>query len=228
MTRPLKIILAIVALIVGLIGIWWAISALQNRPADGVIKDKDTNEVFDTTHEDPQTGGGIAKQSSIRIFGSENLAKQARDTNGKTGRYVLAIQEAIWSYSSTILKDEYPTITIRPQTLSITKELIKGEIRVGQTDIILPLSAEITPTGETAVVVINKGGTELGGDFVFVGGITNNEQFLFEITQKDTKSTDLIIKSYGGYRQAALKYLASLGYHVPDFSITFEGYESVF
>lgn len=228
MTKQARIALFIIALLIAVPVIWWGISNFSNQTKDGVIKDRDTGELLDTSDDGPQTGGDIAKRSDIVLFGVENLAKVAREKNGKTGRYLLAVQDALWSYAEKRLEKKFPTLTIRPQSLSVNQTQITGDVRIGQTDTIVPFRADITPNNEAAIVIINKDGTEYGGSFIFVGGIANEEEYLFKITQDNDKSTDLVVQSYGGYKEAAMKYLTSLGYNVPDFSIKFINYESVF
>ena len=69
-------------------------------------------------------------------------------------------------------------------------------------------------------------GTKDEGFIVF--SIENENEFLYTITQKNDTSTDLAIQSYGGYWEAAMKYLYSIGYNIPDFSIELVDYEGVF
>lgn len=229
MTNRTKIvIIALALLIITPLVIWGVGSVVNNSSNSTVIKDKDTGETLDTSDEGIQTGGGIAKKSDIVLFGSENLAKVARDKNKATGRYLIATQDALWAYGEKRLEKEFPTLTIRPQNLIVTSEKISGEIRIGQTDTIVPFRVDIAKGNDAAIVTINENGSEHGGKFVFVGGIENEDELLYTITQKNDTSTDLVIQSYGGYWEAAMKYLYSIGYNIPDFSIELLNFEGVF
>lgn len=229
MTKRARIVIITVILLVLVPILIWGISSIAtNRTSDRVVRDKDTGEVLDTSDPGQQTGGDIAKKSDIVLFGSENLAKVAREKNKVTGRYLIAVQDALWAYGENRLKKEFPTLTVRPQNLVVTAEKITGEIRIGQTDVVVPFKADIMKGNEAAIVTINKNGTEHGGTFIFVGGLENEDEFLYTITQKNDTSTDIAIQSYGGYWEAAMKYLHSIGYNIPDFSIELVDHKGVF
>lgn len=62
--------------------------------------------------------------------------------------------------------------------------------------------------------------------FIYVNGLHNTKRQEFHIRQKDTTSTDLIISATN--REAAVTYITSLGYKVPDFHVSFLHYRNPF
>ncbi len=61
---------------------------------------------------------------------------------------------------------------------------------------------------------------------VYVNKLNSTNNNSFTISQKNNTSTDLIISATN--KEASLQYVSSLGYKVPDFTITFTNYRSVF
>lgn len=229
MTKQQKILIVIVVVFVALPLGWWVVTSFMNGSFSGsVIRDKDTGEVFDTEKKDPETGGFSPNKGDAQIFGTEPLIRELLAINGRTGGVVKTIQDAVWVYNKERHNETYKTVTIRPQGLSVSSESVTGELRLGQTETIVPFSAAISKGSDTAVVTINKDGTDHKGTFVYVGGLESEDMLLFNIKQKDYTSSDLVVTSYAGYREAALQHLISLGYNVPDFRITFTNYESVY
>ncbi len=229
MTRQQKLVLIIVG-VLAVIGVIIGIFAI-NRGDSTVITDRDTGETLDLEPEFRQETGGVLEDSSpVTLFGLINLSEEiTRINNSSTGPYFDTIKLALWDYSENRLDDSYTTLTIRPQDLQISGTTITTSVRLGQTDEILPISITVSDDKSNAITTINEGGdeTQHGGKYIYVSGF-EDPQLLFTIQQKDDSTSDLVINAYSGYKESALKYIESLGYNVPDFTITFEEYENPF
>lgn len=208
--------------------VWYAISATdQKGETETTIVDKDTGETFDPAAEIVNTGGNDPTVGDTYLFGILNLTEQTID-NSVSADFIRDVRKALWQYGDDQLKKEFETLTIRPQSLKVNGQVISGELRLGQTETIVPIEILVSSNGKAALTTINKDSNSHGGVFVYVGGVNNPDKLLFSITQDSTRSSNLTIQAFEGYREASLKYIESLGYNVPDFSITFANYESVF
>ena len=221
----------IVIVVIGLLAISVGAFIFNNKKDTSVIKDQDTGEILQLNPEfSQQTGGGLEFKSPVTLFGISHLSETIIiENNGSTGAYFDTIKNALWEYSKNRLDDSFTTITVRPQDIKVDGNTITGSLRLGQTDEIIPLLITKTDSDENAIVTINKEGesNQYGGVFVYVSGVQKSKM-LFEIYQKNNRSSDLVIKAYTGYKESALKYIESIGYRVPDFVITFEEYENPF
>lgn len=224
MNRRILVPLILAVIIIGGIGVWWFFST--PRSTDTKIVDRDTGEVFDKTVNTQSTGAPSDNQSSIKLFGIEDFIKTLSSKGHQTD-FVDSVKESLWTYSNKRLNDSFPSLTLRPQNMIISKSLVTGEVRLGQTNEIIPIAIHISTNDSVAIVDINKGNSSHGGTFEYVGGINNPANLQFTITQTNDTSTDLSIQTYSN-REAALQYIESLGYNVPDFSITFSNYENPF
>ncbi len=219
--RTLLVLLAVFVLI-GIPLLLWAVSSSVSQNSNNTtIVDRDTGEKFNPEDNKFQTGGSINRESPIQLFGIENFSKVARESNTDTGGYLTAIKEALWNFSKERLDNKFPTLTVRPQDLKVSDTAFSGFVRIGQTDTIVQIKGTITSGRETAIVYINTDNSDYEGEYIYVGGIRNPDQYLFTISQKDSKTTDLVIDTIPGYTEPSLKYIESLGYSVPDFSISF-------
>lgn len=225
--RLIAIILA-VGLFVVIPLIWFAVSRVtEDRGSETTIIDRDTGERFDPEAEIVSTGGDDPLVGSTQLFGILGLSTIVIDNQLATG-FIQDVRQALWQYGDTHLEGEYETLTLRPGSLVRSDRVFTGEVRLGQTDSLVPIWIEVSRNGEAAVVKINEGQNSHNGAFMFVGGLLRDDQYLFTIKQTSTRSTDLTITAFEGYRNPALRYIDELGYTVSDFKITFENYESVF
>ncbi len=227
MTKKQQLITLIGIGVFILIPVVWIIAIQATgspKTSSTTIIDIDTGETFNPEAK-INTGGNIEGQSPVQLFGIKNIAQLAVDKSLATG-FVSSVRDALGNYSKDRLKEEFSTLTLRPQNLTVGSDVISGEIRLGQTDVILPIQIALSSKQQAAVVTINKDGSLHGGTFVFVGGVNNPENLLYKITQKDDRSSELIITAYQGYRELALKYIESLGYNIPDFLITINNYRN--
>lgn len=222
------ILITLIVLFIVLPVAFWGISAINRQSStDTVIRDKDTGEVFDSRENAVQTGGSGVETGTGVLFGIEPLTDQLIKEK-RSVSYVDSLKQALWDFNKQRADNKFKSITMRPQDLKITDTIITGSIRIDQTDTMLPISIQPSRTNAAAIVTINKDGSEYGGVFVFVGKLKSPQNLLFTITQKNSSSTDLVIQTYEGYREAALRYLESIGYNVPDFTIEFTNYENPF
>lgn len=199
----------------------------NSSQGDSVLTDRDTGESRDLNPSTQQDTGGAAEDTGEAVvFGLEDLSKNIRESgDGTTGGYFSSIRKAIWEFSSSRLEDKFVSLTVRPQDTVVKGSEISSTLRVGQTDEMLPIHIAVSNNKDAAVITINKDGSQHGGTFVYVSGIETTS-FLYSISQVDYSSSDLLITAYAGNRESALNYIESLGYHVPDFSITFNDYRS--
>lgn len=228
--RTIAIFILIAAVVVVPLAIW-GITNISNDQNGGEnaqrIVDKDTGEIYDATVNNLDTGGSGGYQGDAKLFGLQPFTKTVLNDGGKVG-YVDSIRKALWRFDEERLDGEFASLTLRPQGMDITDTRVTGTIRLGQSDTVLPITITPTEGKERAIIEINKDGSDFDGTFVFVGGLDNSETLLFTVSQKDTKTTDLFIDTYDGYREAALEYIEGLGYAVPDFKIEFTNYENPF
>lgn len=227
-----KNIIAIIGLFLATILVIVAASFLLSKPASTPtsLVDQDTGEVYDITINNVETGGG-AFTSEVHIFGIEPFLQTLASKNYGNSDFASAVKNALYQYSSDRLNDTFTSITLRPQNLVIEKSVIRGEIRLGETDEILPIIITPSETKATAVIVINKNNSSHDGTFVYVGGLSPEFQadnLQSTVSQVDDHSSDLLISTYSN-RESGLQYLEQLGYNIPDFSIRFDNnYENPF
>lgn len=226
-----RILFIVLSIMVAGVLIFLTINSLSSTPSKvttNIITDKDTGEKYDPKYA-VKTGAPSAKISDTILFGIEPLIATVRQSELKeTGGFILATKEALWKFSSDRLDNSFTSLTFRPQDTVINGNVITSTVRLGQSDTIVPITVSITKNKKTAIVSINKGQKEHGDEFVYMGGINNERNLLFTITQPDYSSTHLTITTYGGYREAALQYLIELGYSIPDLDIEFTNYENPF
>lgn len=212
-----------------IVGLFIYLGVRSSSQGDGVITDRDTGESreLDPTSQQ-ETGAAAVDEEVIIVFGLEDLSTAIRDGgDGTTGKYFSSIRKAIWAYSSERLTEDFSSVTLRPQDTVVTGREITSTLRLGQTDQLVPIKIVVSDNKKAAVVTINEAGTQYGGTFIYVSDI-EADSFLYSIVQINSTSTDLRITAYPGNRESALNYIESLGYHVPDFSITFSDYRSPF
>jgi hypothetical protein len=228
MSRRAVVISLILGVFILIPLILWGISIGQNRSSgDGVIRDRDTGEVYNENVNSIQTGGSGVTTGSTQLFGIEPFAERLIN-EGKSVSYVDSLRQALWGFSNDRLNNEFESITLRPQGLEIRSDVSTGSIRLGQTDTVIPISIHPSRSGAAAIITINQDSDTYDGTYIYVGGIKSPQNLLFTIEQKNTTSSDLIIRTYEGYREVALEYIESIGYNVPDFRIEFTNYENPF
>lgn len=222
------ILIILIVLFIVLPVAFWGISAINRQSStDTVIRDKDTGELFDSRENNIETGGsGVATGTGV-LFGIKPLTDQLIKEKRPVG-YVDSVRQALWDFNKQRSNNTLKSITVRPQDLKITGDSITTTIRLDQTDTILPITIRPSSTSVAAIVTINENDSAYGGKFVYVGKINSPQNLLFSITQKNSSSSDLVIQTYEGYRDAALRYIESIGYNVPDFKIEFTNYENPF
>lgn len=221
-----RIILIVLAIVIIIIPLAWFLTGQGSSEDSDTLVDRDTGEelLLETINLD--TGASI-NASTTRVLGLTNLAEEA-DSKDIGGGYISTLREGIGKYGDTRLNNEYQTLTVRPQSLKFSSTVIRGEIRLGQTDEIVPFSIRITQDKTSGILYINESGETHDGTFVYVGGIENNNRQLYDIRQENDTSAKIIIDTYAGYREAAMNYLESIGYNIPDLEISFTNYESPF
>lgn len=228
-TQRRLFIIVLTVLLVGGVGLVIYNIVSRNNASDTVLKDKDTGESIDLSPEaQASTGGDSEATSKVILFGLADTIKKVRDGNDKTtGSFITSVRDAIWSYSLTRTNDAFPTITILPAELKLEGNTITSRIRLGQDSAkFASIRIELSNERKSAIVTIDDQSqlNEYKGKFVYVGGLESPSP-LFEIGQKNTTSTDLIVEAIEGNREGALNHLVSAGYNVSDFNIEFTHYE---
>jgi hypothetical protein len=218
MSQRQKIILgSILAIIIIVPIIWWTVS--RTTSDSSIITDRDTGEVFNPEVNSEDTGGGSNVVSPVILFGIEPFTEKQLELSSSVG-YVNSVKAALWDFSQKRLDDEFSSLTLRPNGLSVSDNEIRGTVRLGQTDAIIPVIIRPNTTGGDAIITLNEDGSQYGGTYSYVGGINNPNNLLFTISQPDNTSERIEIQSYGNYYEAAFEYLESVGYRVPDLTIT--------
>lgn len=215
--KKIVILLVIAFLLIVATVVWIAV---QRTSGDSIVRDKDTGETFDPKAPRENTGGNGSLVSTVQLFGIEQAIKSLSGNESIVG-YSDDIKASIWQFSHDRLNNEFQTITLRPQNLEQKDATITGELRLGQSDTIIPIVIKPTSTERHAIISINNDNNAYGGTFVYMGGINNPDNLLFTIEQVSRSSDKLRVISYGGYNEAALEYLESIGYHIPDLDISF-------
>lgn len=227
MNRRSVTITTIILFILVLVGYWAFTSVNRQSSTDTIIRDKDTGEVFDSSENNIQTGGSGTNTGKGVLFGIEPLTnKLIQEKRGVA--YIESVRQALWDFNKQRADNKLKSITVRPQDVSLDIDTIKASIRLDQSDTILPIIIQPSSTNNAAIITINKDGDSYGGTFVYVGKINAPQNLLFTIKQKNDSSSDIVVQTYEGYREAALRYLESIGYDVPDFEIEFTNYENPF
>jgi hypothetical protein len=153
MNKRLIIIIILVIFVIIPLVVFGIISFISNnQPNDNQIKnviDRDTGVVltYDETKE-PETDGN----SDVIIIGIEKLI----DDNFFPGQIDI-IKGYLNSYATGQLNDEYTTITLIPSTYKNNNGIIAVDIRLGQSDTIVPAIITMLDTGETQLRVAAVG-----------------------------------------------------------------------
>lgn len=216
-----------VLLIIGLIA-WFSLS--KNNETGSIITDRDTGEAYNKEVIGREhTGADSEATGSLILFGIEPLIKTIRESkDNNTGSLITTIQEALRKYGEGRLHNEFPSLTLRPQGLILDSSQLAGTVRLGQSDTIIPIKGVFSDNRKAVIITLNDSGSSYGGTFVYIGGLDSKNTLLYTISQKNDNSTDLIVKTFPGYRTASLNYLDNLGYHPSDFAITFTNNENPF
>ena len=154
------------------------------------------------------------------------------DNNTYTPRNTIVVSnfvEALRLYTKSETKYSPQTITIRPQSLRIENNLVRGVIQFDHTGLSFPFEIATFISKSTlpsTIIKVNPENINESTAFVHISGIQTSQDKKFTISQENTTSTNLTITATD--KEAALKYLSSLGYRVPDFSITFINYTDPF
>lgn len=206
-----------IATIAVICGAWLLFSQKPNSAT--YITDRDTGEVYNNKVNTQQTGGGL-DTTSVTLFGIQKFIASVESSGIPSTSFATDVRDAITKYSEIELKNIYPTITLRPQNMSVTKTRISAELRLGQDDKFVPVDIRIFGDGRGSL-------TKIGGAFYYVGGLATLDQSLFTISQSDFSGPNITVDSFT-YREAALNQLENLGYAIPDLNIKFLNYENPF
>ena len=109
-----------------------------------ITRDKDTGVLLEN---DPNIRDASEAREVI-VLGLPQLIEQ-----GLVATQVTFIKDQLDIYSKDILKNKYETLTIRPQDLVNNGGIFTSTIRLGQTDIILPITITALNTGESRIVI---------------------------------------------------------------------------
>jgi len=211
----------LVATVVVIIG---AFLLFSNEPnTSSYITDRDTGETYNANVNNQQTGGSgnTADQSSAVLFGIQKFTKAAQSNGYEKIDFTTDVRDAISTYSLKNLQDNYDSITLRPQNMSLNEGNITAQLRLGQGDKIIPIDITVVGDGQASLVSIDN------GKFIYIGGLNTLDRTLFTISQSDYKGPNITIDSFT-YREAALTEIEDLGYNISDLNIKFTNYENPF
>lgn len=131
------------------VAVWWFVSlpkANENyiNEASSLYKDKDTGEVLlnDPNIQEPQ------ERRSVIVLGVEDLTKK-----GYLSKSIVVLRKNLELFAAERLGGAYQTITIRPQDTRISQNGFFSTIRLGETDIFLPIEVTFVDNGVSRVVV---------------------------------------------------------------------------
>lgn len=175
---------------------------------------------------------GFVRLYDVTIFGMPNLTKklyQKMDTITVVQRDITA---ALLRYGEDHLKSSYKTLIIIPSSIEVTGSTVKMLLNLGETSKKVAVSATILNNLRASVVIGDENNSSQDA-FIYAGGIYDTD-YGVPVTSKDLGfsikqqgyTRNLVINASN--KEEALHYLSSLGYKVPDFSITFVDYRSPF
>jgi len=217
-TATVGLLIATVVVIVG------AFILFSNKPNNnGSITDRDTGESYDINVNNQRTGGSgdTSDRSSAVLFGIQEFTKTAESNGYEKLNFTTDVRDAISTYSLKNLQDNYDSITLRPQNMSLNEGNITAQLRLGQGDKIIPIDITVVGDGQASLVSIDN------GKFIYIGGLNTLDRTLFTISQSDYKGPNITIDSFT-YREAALTEIEDLGYNISDLNIKFTNYENPF
>lgn len=174
---------------------------------------------------------GVVRLYDVTILGTLNLTEKLYENMDSVTVVQRDIIAALLRYGEDYLKKQYSTLTIIPNSIETTRSSAKMLINLGETDKKVGVSVTIL-NNLRALITID--GDSDKGDFIYAGGLYNTD-YAVPVTSKDlgfsikqeAYSRELHINSATD-KEKALDYISSLGYGIPDFSITFIDYRSPF
>lgn len=175
---------------------------------------------------------GFVRLYNITVFGTLNLTEKIYESTESVTVLQRDITAALLRYGEDYLEKKYNTLTIIPSSIEVSGSSIKMLINLGETN--KRVAASITILNNLRALVIIDADTSAEDDFVYAGGLYSTD-YAVPVTSKELGFS---VKQQGYSRnlqidgavdkEKALNYIASLGYAVPDFTITFTGYRSPF
>lgn len=156
--------LFIIGGIVLVIAIIFAIIGATNREpeetyidrAAEVRVDQDTGELIT---DDPNLTDQSVEKGAVLILGLEELSRLEI-----LGSQIAVIKDEIQKFASERLDGKYESITIRPQDIVAEDSVTETTIRLGQSDILLPVIFTARQTGETRVEIFDPN-NQVGGNY---------------------------------------------------------------
>lgn len=214
----------LIATVVVIIGASFLLSPKPNTQTS--MTDQDTGENFDITVNNIKTGGDTPEGTSgLRvIFGIEKFMNAVYKDGPTSSDFATDVRNAIYKYSDIRLHNSFTSITLRPQNLVISKSLITGQLRLGQSDKFADFSVQIFADGKSSITKITASGQK---DFYYIGRLNALNTTLYSAQQDDYSIPSVTINTFA-YREAALESLKDLGYPISDLNIKFTGYTNPF
>lgn len=163
MNRKTIIVIISVALVIGVITlIIYSVQrrdALKNAYLEDAVSltvDQDTGE---TVVDDPNLTPHPDGNTGVTLLGLEGVVKQ-----GILDGQLQFIKEELARFYSERLNDTYKTLTIRPQELTKTNSVITSKLRLGDSNILLPIEITAFNDGQTRLIIRDPS-NQVGGDF---------------------------------------------------------------
>lgn len=156
------------------------------------------------------------KISSTKIFGMPDLTKILYERLNPSQSFIQDIQLALLSYGDEFLDAKYDHITIIPASLSIKNNILSGKIRAGE----LPSTTtfSIQPMGGRQHAFLKTSESQ-GNNYTYSGGLYNLSEPQFSTLAHNAKQDRIVITA--SHSEAAINYISSLGYSIPELDITF-------
>ena len=164
MDRRKTLVIISAVLFIGLV-IFVIFLALNKKEApveeylkDSVIitRDRDTGDLL---VDDPSLTVQSDGNTGVVILGVESLVKEGFFTEELS-----ITKNQIDIFSTTRLKGKYSTITIQPQGLTFVDGVLRTNIRLGQSDELLPIQINADAMGTIQIIIFDKD-TKYGGNF---------------------------------------------------------------
>lgn len=215
------IIVALLAFGIIAIVVSFVVTKLNPPAEQGILRDKDTNEIVIVGHT------GYVGATLLPIFGENNLY-----TQGVAKKQFKSIRHSLEQFMGTKLDNKYDSLTVRPQDLKVSGNIITTSLRLGQSDTTLPIS--ITLSQDAAIVRITDSTGGLGGNYTGISELPYEETlFTLSVDPASAKQSGdtppvIIVTAAEGYRNSAVSKMKEFGYNTADLQFTFKNYTSPF
>lgn len=176
---------------------------------------------------DPADSSGIvlepSKVFSTVLYGIPSYTQALLSQHSHIRNTLRDTESALFKYGDTFLDKKYPSITILPNETTVDTSAIKGSLRLGKSSTIVKFTADIKKSGHAYISIDDPSSDK---PFIYIGGLNDISSDVLKAEQTNMKEGSILITTSN--KEKALSYIKSLGYKVPDLSLSFADYRSPF